>query len=314
MPQTRTTDETWPALPLADWRATQETLHLWTQIVGKVKLALTPFLNEWWNVAFTLTPRGWTTGPMPAGAETVAVDFDFIDHSLLVHLSDGRTRVMPLIAQPVADFYAEFLGMLGALGITVSINPLPVEIPDPISCDVDRSHASYDPESAHRFWRIVLQTERVMQRFRSSFVGKSSPVNFFWGSFDLSATRFSGRPAEPPAGAPRFVQVAETQENYACGFWPGNPTMTGLTLGEPAFYAYVYPEPPGFKTAAARPDAAHYNPALGEFVLRYDDARRAPSPEQAILDFFQSTYEAAATLAGWDRGALERTPPQGGTR
>jgi hypothetical protein len=314
MPPTRPNDETWPPLPLAAWRETQETLHLWTQIVGKVKLALTPFLNEWWNVAFSLTPRGWTTGPIPAGEEVFAVDFDFIDHRLLVHLSDGRTRVMPLVAQPVADFYAEFLGMLGALGIAVTINPLPAEIPAPISFAVDRTHASYDPAFAHRFWRVVLRTERVVQRFRSSFVGKSSPVNFFWGSFDLSATRFSGRPAEPPAGAPRFLRLAETQENYAGGFWPGNPTMTGLTLGEPAFYAYVYPEPAGFKAAAARPAAAHYNPDLGEFVLRYDDARRAPSPEQAILDFFQSTYETAATLAGWDRGALERTPPRGGPR
>jgi hypothetical protein len=311
---TRPSTETWPALPLEAWRETQETLHLWTQVAGKVKLELSPFWNEWWNVAFSVTPRGLTTGTIPAGLGAFAIDFDFVDHTLFVRASDGRTRAMPLIPRSVAGFYAELLAMVRALGIEVAINPISVELPAPIACDLDTAHASYDPESVARWWRIVVQTEQILQRYRSSFVGKSSPINFFWGSFDLSTTRFSGRPASPPAGAPRFLQLAEDQENVACGFWPGNATMSGVAVGEPAFYAYVYPEPPGFAAAPVRPAAAYYDPSLGEFLLRYDDARRADSPEQAILEFFQSTYEAAATLAAWDRTALERIPPAGATR
>lgn len=303
--------ETWPALPLEAWRETQETLHLWMQVVGKVKLELSPFWNEWWNVAFAVTPRGLTTGLIPASDGTFAVDFDFVDHTLFVHASDGRTRAMPLIPRSVADFYAEFLATLRAMRIEVTINPLPVEIPHPISCDIDHEHASYDPEPVQRWWRILVQTEKVLQRYRSPFVGKSSPVNFFWGSFDLAATRFSGRPAAPPAGAPRFLQLAESQENFSCGFWPGNATMSGFELGESVFYAYVYPAPPGLKEAAILPESALYHPELGLFLLRYDDARRAADPEQAILDFFQSSYEAAAALAGWDRQSLERIPPRG---
>ncbi len=308
------TPETWPALPLEEWRETQETLHLWTQVVGKVKLELTPFLNEWWNVAFAITPRGLTTGPIPAGDGAFAADFDFVDHALFVRASDGRTRAIPLIPRTVAAFYAEFLATLSALGIAVAVNPLPVEIPNPISFDMDTGHASYDPEPVERWWRIMLRAEQVLQRFRTPFVGKSSPVNFFWGSFDLTATRYSGRPAAPPVGAPYFLQIAETQENFACGFWPGNATMTGFELGEPAFYAYVYPAPSGFTEAAVRPDAARYDPGLGEFLLRYDDVRRAAAPDVAILHFFESSYRAAATLAGWDRQALERTPPTGAPR
>ena len=308
------TTGTLPALPLEEWRETQETLHLWTQVVGKVKLALTPFLNEWWNVAFAITPRGLTTGPIPAGDGVFAVDFDFVDHALFVRASEGRTRAIPLIPRTVADFYAEILATVRALGIAVAVNPLPVEIPNPISFDVDTCHDSYDPEPVGRWWRIVLQAEKVLQRFRSPFVGKSSPVHFFWGSFDLSTTRFSGRPVAPPAGAPYFLQLAETQENFACGFWPGNATMTGYELGEAAFYAYVYPAPPGFAGAAVRPNAARYDPDLGGFLLRYDDVRRAAVSDVAILDFFESTYRAAATLAGWDRQALERTPPKGAPR
>ena len=308
------TTETWPALPLEEWRETQATLHLWTQVVGKVKLELTPFLNEWWNVAFGVTPRGLTTGPIPAGGGAFAVDFDFVDHALLVRVSDGSSAVLALIPRSVADFYAEFLAALRALGIEVAIDPRPVELPDPIPFDVDHEHASYDPEPVQRWWRIVVQTEQALQRFRSPFVGKSSPVHFFWGSFDLAATRFSGRPAVPPAGTPRFLRLAETQENFSCGFWPGNATMTGLALGEPAFYAYAYPAPPGFETASVRPAAAAYDPSFGEFLLRYEDARRAAAPEQAILGFFRSVYEAAATLGEWDRLALEHTPPGGAER
>ena len=308
------TTETWPALPLAKWRETQETLHLWTQVVGKVKLELTPFLNEWWNVAFAVTPRGLTTGAIPAGDEAFAVDFDFLDHTLFVHASDGRTRSMPLIPRSVAAFYAEFLATVRAMGIEVAINPRAVEIPNPISCDVDTAHASYDPEPVQRWWRIMLQTEKVLQRYRSSFVGKSSPINFFWGSFDLAETRFSGRPADPPAGAPRFLQLAENQENFTCGFWPGNANMAGAEFGEPAFYAYIYPAPPGFTEAAVRPEAAFFHAGTGLFLLRYEDVRQASAPEQAILDFFQSTYDVAADLAGWDRTFLERTPPSGAKR
>ena len=314
MSSSATIPETWPALPLKRWRETQETLHLWTQIAGKIKLALTPFLNEWWNVAFAVAPRGLTTGAMPAGDGAFAIDFDFVDHALFVHLSDGRTESIPLRPRPVAEFYAELMARLESLGIAVAINPVPAEIPDPIPFDIDRAHAAYDPASVERWWRIILQTEQVMQRYRSPFVGKSSPVNFWWGSFDLGATRFSGRPAQPPAGAPRFLQLAEGQENVACGFWPGNATMSGATLGEPAFFAYIYPEPAGFGEAAILPAAAAYDPALGLFLLRYDDARTAAAPEQAILDFFQSAYEAAATLAAWDRAALERTPSGGAER
>jgi hypothetical protein len=304
------TTKTWPALPLEEWRATQETLHRWTQVVGKVKLALTPFLNEWWNVAFAVTPRGLTTGPIPAGDGAFSLDFDFVEHILFVHSSDGRTQTLPLISRSVAAFYAEFLATLRAMGIAVTLNPRPVEFPSPIHFDLDHEHSSYDPEPVERWWRIMVQTETILQRFRTPFAGKSSPVHFFWGSFDLAASRFSGRPADPPAGAPRFVQLAETQENFACGFWPGNATMTGFELGEPAFYAYVYPAPPGFAAAAVRPDATRYDPDLGEFVLQYDDVRRAAAPDAAILDFFESTYRAATTLAGWDRRALERTPPR----
>ena len=303
-------NEFWPALPLGAWRETQATLHLWTQVVGKVKLALSPFLTEWWNVAFSLTPRGLTTGTMPSATGAFAIDFDFIDHQLAINASDGRARKMPLVAKSVADFYRETIETLEELGITVKIDPLPSELPNSTPFDQDRDHSTYDPEFAQRWWRIMLQTESVMQRFRAPFIGKSSPVNFFWGSFDLSATRFSGRPATPPAGAPRFVQLAESQENFAYGLWPGNGVMTGKPLDEPAFYAYIFPEPPKFFEATVRPEAAFYDADLGEFVLRYEDARRAPSVDGAILDFFQSAYEAAATLGNWNRRALERDPPR----
>lgn len=305
------TTASWPALPLESWRETQETLHLWTQVVGKVKLALTPFWNEWWNVAFAVTPRGLTTGTMPIGLVAFAIDFDFVDHVLLIHTSDGRSRSMPLGPRSVAAFYAELLTTLRSLGIDVAINPVSVELPVQVTLDVDTAHASYDPEAVEPWWRIVVQTEQILRQFRSPFVGKSSPIHFFWGSFDLAATRFSGRPAPPPVGAPRFMQLAEDQENYAYGFWPGNGTVTGATPGEPAFYAYHYPEPAGFTKASVRPGAAYYDLELGLFLLRYADARRATSPEQSILDFFQSTYEAAATLAEWDRPSLERFPPRG---
>lgn len=307
-----TDSERWPPLPWDAWKDTCETLHMWTQIVGKVKLELAPFLNELWEVGFHLTARGMTTGIIPAGDRVFEVTFDFIDHNLYVVVSDGQVKTMRLVARSVADFYGEIMAIMRSLGIEVAISTLPVEVPDPIPFEQDRIHASYDPDSAHRFWRILVQTAQVLQRYRSPFAGKSSPILFYWGSFDLNETRYSGKPAPPPKGAPRFFQIAEDQENIACGFWPGNPNATGVTLGKPAFYSYTAPAPPGFKDAAARPGEAHYNSTLGEFILPYDDARRAASPEEAILDFFQSTYEAGARLAGWDRSRLERKPAQAG--
>jgi hypothetical protein len=299
--------ETWPPLPLAGWQDTLDTLHMWTQIAGKIKLELTPFLNEWWNIALTLTARGLTTGPIPAGPRVFQIDFDFIDHNLAITASDGEIKTLPLIPRSVASFYAELLGTLGAMGIDVTINPIPAEVPNPIPCDINETHDSYDPDSVNRWWRIMVQTQRVLERFRTPFGGKSSPVLFYWGSFDLAHARFSGRPADPPAGAPRFLQIAERQENYACGFWPGNVNYSGVTFGEPGFYAYHYPAPEGFSEAAIRPEAGYYDTTMGEFILRYDDVRRAPSPDDAVLEFFQSTYEAAADLARWDRATLEHS-------
>jgi hypothetical protein len=290
-------DRDWPELPLDAWQETLDTLHMWTQIVGKVKLELTPFLNEWWNVAFTVTARGLTTGPIPAGSRIFEIDFDFIDHALTVQTSDGEVKTLPLFPRSVASLFTELMATLEALGIAVTINPIPCEVPDPIPCDVNETYASYDPGYVERWWRILVQTEQVLQRFRASFVGKSSPILFYWGSFDLSHTRFSGRPADPPAGAPRFFQIAEDQENFACGFWPGNVGASGITFGEPAFYAYHYPAPAGFPDAQVQLDAAYFDGEMGEFILRYEDARRSPTPADAVLEFFQSTYEAAALAA-----------------
>lgn len=304
-------DERWPALPYESWSDTCETVHLWMQIVGKTKLALTPFLNEWWEVAFHLTASGMTTGLIPYRDRAFEIEFDFHEHDLAIRTSDRRTAVMSLAPCPVAEFYAEFMDALRGLEIEVAIDPMPVEIPDPVPLDTDREHASYDPDFVYRWWRIQLETVKVLQRFRAGFVGKSSPIHFFWGSFDLSHTRFSGRPAPMAQGVPRFFQLAEDQENYACGFWPGNANSAGVTLGGPAFYAYAYPKPDGFEVAQVRPNAAEYDAELGEFVLPYEAVRQSGSPERTLLAFFQSTYEAAATLGGWDRGALERMPPPG---
>jgi hypothetical protein len=215
---------------------------------------------------------------------------------------------MPLFPRSVADFYQEFMAVLESLGIDVTINPLPAEVPDPIPFDQDHGHAAYDPVYVERWWQIMVQTGKVLQRFRTPFVGKSSPINFFWGSFDLNAARFSGRPAPLLEGVPRFLQLAEDQENFSCGFWPGNANMAGVTYGEPAFYAYIYPAPSGFNEATVKPEGAYFDTQLGEFLLRYDDVRRTESPEREILDFFQSTYEAAARLANWNRETLEGPP------
>jgi hypothetical protein len=301
----RSSSAVWPTLPLAEWRDTLDTLHMWTQIVGKVKLALTPFLNEWWNVGFFVTARGLRTGPIPAGIRVFEIEFDFIAHNLIVSTSNGEVKSVPLAARSVASFYSDFMTTLRGLGIDVVIDPLPCEVPNPIRCDINETHASYDPEYVRRWWSVLVQIQTLLDRFRSGFTGKSSPVLFYWGSFDLNHTRFSGHPAEPPAGAPRFLQIAEDQENFSCGFWPGNATFSGVTFGEPALYAYHYPAPAELSKSAVRPSAAYFDATLGEFILRYDDARRAESPDDAVMAFFQSTYKASATAAGWDRGALE---------
>ena len=291
----------WPALPLAEWQDTYRTLHMWTQIVGKVKLELNPYVNHWWQTALYVTTRGLTTGSLPTGRDTFEISFDFIDHQLLLSTSRGIVRAMPLIPRSVADFYHEFIGLLHAHGIAVAINPLPSEVADPISCDVNHQDASYDAEAVNRFWRILVQVDRVFKEFRSDFIGKSSPVHFFWGAFDLAVTRFSGQRAPEREGADAITREGYSHEVISCGFWPGGGAING-----PAFYAYAAPEPPGLKTAAISPQEAFYSNDLSEFLLMYDDVRNAAEPAQTLLDFCQSTYAAAANLANWDRQALER--------
>ncbi len=306
MTVTTPSSETWLALPYDEWKDTLDTLHMWTQVVGKVKLALVPFLNEWWQVAFTVTARGFTTGTIPFGHRVFQVDFDFLDHRLDIHVSDGGSRSLDLRPRSVADFYQAFMAALAELGIEVRITTNPVEVENTIPFDEDQVHASYDPDYVTRCWRILLQVDRLLQVYRTPFVGKSSPVLFWWGSFDLAETRFSGRPAPEREWPTRWMALGADQEQAAAGFWPGNGK-----LHEPAFFAYTYPEPPGCREAFIQPDAAIYHPDLSEFILPYDTVRTSSAPEQMILDFFKSTYEASTTLAGWDRSALERTPPRG---
>lgn len=297
----------WPDLPFDAWKDTCDTLHLWTQVIGKIALAQKPFLNEWWEVALHLTGRGLTTGLIPYQHRFFDMTFDFLGNALYIAVTDGRVSMIPLSPRSVAAFYGEVMGALRDLDIEVSINPLPSEIPHAVPFDQNTQDASYDAACALRWWRILCSTAGVLQRYRTPFTGKSSPINFFWGSFDLAETRFNGKPATVPQGMPRFFQIAEDQENITCGFWPGNTTAAGVTLGEPAYYSYIYPAPDGYKDAHVKPDAAHYDQTLGEFILPYSAVRTASDPAQTLLDFFQSTYEAAATLAGWDRTALERS-------
>jgi hypothetical protein len=296
--------EAWPALPYGEWKDTLDTLHMWTQIVGKVKLELVPFLNEWWEVGFTVTARGLTTSTIPSGHRVFQVDFDFIDHRLDIHVSDGRSHSLLLFPRSVADFYHELMAALDALGIQVKITTAPQEVENTVPFDQDQIHASYDAEYVTRWWRILLQTDRLLQVYRTPFVGKSSPVLFWWGSFDLSENRFSGRPAPAREWPTRWMALGGDQEQAAAGFWPGSGKVQ-----EPAFFAYTYPEPPGCREAVIQPGAAIYHPDVSEFVLSYDAVRKSPSPDQMILDFFRSTYEVGATLAGWDRAALERPDP-----
>ena len=301
------TQSAWPSLPYADWRETYETLHRWTQIVGKTRLALAPMLNHWWQVPLYVSARGLTTSAMPyGGRHEVEIEFDFLAHELTFRTSDGGRRAMPLAARSVADFYAEHMSVLQALGVDAKIWPVPVELPDALPFADDREHAAYDPEMAQRFWRILIQADRVFQSFRARFLGKSSPVHLFWGALDLAVTRFSGRPAPPhPGGMPNVgdwvMREGYSHELSSAGFWPG-----GEPLPEPVFYSYAYPTPSGFAEAPVRPEGAYFHTGMGEFVLPYEAVRTAADPEAALLDFLQSTYEAAANTAHWDRGALER--------
>ena len=296
------TNEPWPELPLQLWRDTYATLHMWTQIVGKVCLALTPKVNQYWNIAFQVSSRGLATPAMPCGGgRTLNMTFDFISHELIAKCSDGAVRSIPLAPRTVAVFYQDTLRMLHELGVDVKIWTLPVEVPDPIRFELDNTHASYDREYAHRFWQILVRVAPVMQEFRGKFAGKCSPVHFFWGSFDLAVTRFSGRAAPERPNADPITREAYSQEVISHGFWPG-----GGAVPAAAFYAYAAPEPAGFKDAKAAPAEAFYNRELSEFILPYEAVRAQPSPAATLRSFLQSTYDAGARLGHWDRANLER--------
>jgi hypothetical protein len=317
-------NEIWPALPFAEWKETAKTLHMWTQVVGKIRLALTPWTNHSWHVTLYLTSRGLTTSPMYVGARPLQIDFDFVDHVLRIlggttavsslNLK-GRDSARPssktiaLAPKSVASFYHEVMSALRELDFAVEINTTPNEVDPAIPFDQDEEHRAYDPESANRFWRVLLQSDRVFKEFRSEFCGKCSPVHFFWGSFDLAVTRFSGRRApEHPGGVPHLpdavTREAYSQEVSSLGFWPGNEMMP-----DPIFYSYAYPAPDGFAEAKVKPDFASYNPQLKEFVLPYEKMRQCESPDAALLDFARSTYDAASTLGDWDRAALTEVKP-----
>ena len=293
--------ECWPTLPLDSWKETYATLHMWTQMVGKVRLRLTPLMNHWWNVPLYVTARGLTTSRIPYGERAFELWFDFIRHQLVLETNDGILKTLPLGPRSVAEFYGEFMGMLRSAGIEVKIWRMPVEIPNPIPFDQDRVHRAYDPAAVGRFWRILLSVDAVFSQFRSGFIGKCSPVHFFWGSFDLAVTRFSGRRAPERPGADAMTREAYSHEVSSVGFWPGSGDVK-----DAAFYSYMVPEPQGFKEARVRPDAAYYNKQLGEFLLMYEDVRKAESPSTALLDFCQTTYEAGANFGHWERTALER--------
>jgi Family of unknown function (DUF5996) len=293
--------DSWPELPLPLWQDTYATLHMWTQIVGKVRLALSPRTNHWWEVPLYVGARGLTTSAIPYGDGLFEVQFDFIEHQLIIQTSWGASKTMALKPQSVADFYVEFMSALRSLGIAVKIWPMPVEVPNPLRFESDTQHASYDREHAHRFWRVLVLCDSIFKEFRAGFIGKDSPVHFFWGSFDLCVTRFSGRRAPERRGADAITREAYSHEVISAGFWPGGGEVKGA-----AFYAYAAPEPSGFGEQKVKPAAAFYHPVMKEFLLMYDDVRRARSPREVLLDFLQSTYEAGANLARWDRKELER--------
>ena len=298
--------EEWPPLPFDEWKDTLATLHRWTQMVGKTRLALAPMTNHWWQVTLYLTARGLTTSPMPVGQRTVEIEFDFLDHVLAARTSDGASRRMRLAPRSVADFHREYRTLLRSLDVEAKIWPVPVEMPEAVPFTDDVVHASYDAGAAHRCFRVLAQADRVLKEFRGGFLGKCSPVHFWWGGFDLSCTRFSGRRAPlHPAGLPnladRVTREAYSHECISAGWWPG-----GGVLRDPAFYAYAYAEPAGLSAAAIRPREAYYHRELREFILPYDAVRTAARPDEMLLAFLQSTYDAAADLLGWDRAALER--------
>ena len=301
-------DERWPELPDA-WKDTYATLHMWTQVVGKIALAQAPPLNHSWGIALQVNSRGLATRPLAHGSRTFTICFDFIDHQLQIATSDGITRALRLEPRTVADFHALVMRTLEKMQLPVHIWPMPVEIPNPKRFTEDTIHHSYDPAHANQFWRIVVQCERVFSAARCQFIGKSSPVHFFWGSFDLAVTRFSGKPA-PPRDGPAFMREAYSHEVISHGFWPGGGAGTMFGPGpveEPAFYAYAVPAPPGFEQIPVEPSAAFYQRDLGEFILPYSAVRTAVHPDRTLEAFIDSTYTNAATLAGWDRAALERT-------
>ncbi len=296
----------WPALPLEEWRATCATLHMWTQIVGKVRLALSPHINHWWEVPLYVSTRGMTTSPIPYGERVFEMEFDFLDHNLAIRSSDRITNFVPLYPRSVSDFYREVMAVLGAMGLEIKIWPKPVEVSDPIPFPEDEEHASYDFKYVTRFHRILLQSDAIFKEFRGRFIGKVSPVHFFWGSFDLAVTRFSGRRAPEREGADPITREAYSHECSSAGFWPGSGDVT-----DPAFYSYTSPAPQGYSTYRVLPPTAFYHSGLGNFILRYDEVRHAASPKSTLMDFLQSTYAAAANLANWDRMALERPANQG---
>ena len=309
---TTSTSADWPELPLEPWKDTYTTLHRWTQIVGKTRLALAPMQNHWWQVALYVTSRGLGTSPVPSGDRSFEIDFDFIDHLLVARTSDGTSATIPLEPQSVEAFYRRYMEMLASLELEAHIRPIPAEMPDTLPFTQDREHASYDRHAANRWWRALAQADRLLKRFRGRFIGKSSPSHFWWGAFDLSCTRFSGRAApQHPGGLPnlpdRVTREAYSHECISAGFWPGTP---GSPVVEPAFYAYAYPEPVGCPEAAIGPAAARYDLAMHEWILPYEAVRTAPDPDALVLEFLQRTYDAAATLGGWDRAALDRPESQ----
>ncbi len=292
--------ERWPPLPYDAWKDTYATLHMWMQMAGKIALALAPPINHSWGSAFQLTPRGIGTPLLPHDDRVFAIEFDFIDHQMVVRASDGTVKRMALGPRPVAGFHRAFVELLESAGLGAKIWPMPVEVPDPVRFDADLAHHHYEPEWANRAWRVFVQAWRVLNETRAPFIGKASPAHFFWGSFDIAVTRFSGRPA-PPREGPAFMREAYSHEVISHGFWPGN-----ATLPEPAFYAYAAPEPEGLKDSKIEPPVAYYHREMGEFILPYEAVRASPDPEAAIRAFVESTYNAAADLGKWDRAALER--------
>ena len=291
----------WPALPWEEWADTANTLHMWTQIVGKTRLALTPLQNHWWNVPLYVTARGLGTSAMACGDDVLDVEFDFVAHVLHLRLGSGRDHVLPLRAQTVAEFYGEYMDCLKELGVSVEIWPMPVEVANPVRFDLDTKHRSYDPEYAHRFWRVLVGAEKVFRAFGTGFLGKVSPVHFFWGSFDLAVTRFSGRVAPPREGADLIQREAYSHEVISAGFWPGNGGY-----GAAAFYCYAAPVPEGLSEKMVRPAGAGWDKALGEFMFKYEAMRTLDDPAGALKEFVESAYAAAADSAKWDRAALER--------